>query len=274
MKKAVYMKMIAKPDWFIADGIDKFYDRERLEYVLLAMEQKLNVLIDKGDLSNFYELIFHFLNLNTFLSEHMIYSEYFQPIKLSDDMKKAVRNLVDKYDEGSTFKSIQLINEIYLRILKKYLSLAIKCIGNIDIHLKSNYVHYEENNSYVISNITSSNVYELWKVNYRLSNKLGFNMEKIENFIIDGTNFGEYEEKMSSLNKTLRNPITSKNIIGLEVAKAMNISNIMHLISSVMLLNKLFYGKAKFNINVLQDLDSVIEEKKTFPYRLATNTTS
>jgi hypothetical protein len=271
MKKAVYMKMIVAPDWFIADGIAKLYDSERLEYKLLAIEQKFNVFIDKNDLSHFYELIFHYLNLNTLLSEHTIYSEYFKLIKSSDDLNLMAKDLVDNYDKGLAFDAIQRINDVYLRIFKKYLSIAIKYIGDIDIHLKNNFVHNEDQTNYIISNISSSNVYELWKVNYRLSNKLGFNMEKVENFVIDNDNFNEYEAKMSELNKSLSNPITSKNIIGLEVTKAINTINIMHLISCIMLLNKLFYGKQKFNAKVLQDLHTVVESRKMFPYKLAVN---
>ena len=271
MKKAVYMKMIAKPDWFVADGVDKFYDRERLGYLLMAIEQKFNTHIDKDDLSHFYELIFHFLNLNTLLSEHVLYSEYFVLIPSNKDVDEIVKNLTNKYDEGNAFKSIQLMNQVYLRILRNYLNLAIKHIGNVDIHLKNNYVHYDDQANYVISNVSSSNIYELWKLNYKISNKLGFNMERIENFTIDDTNFNEYEERMNSINKSMENPITAKNIIGMEITKATDVTNMMHLISSVLMMNKLFYGKAKFNAKVLQDLNLIIESRKTFPYRLAIN---
>ena len=268
MKKPIYMRMIKKPDWFLDKGYDGFIDLERLEYKLMAMEQSFNVFIDKDDLSHFYELIFHYLNLNTLLSENKIYTEYFQIVKKNEDIESITTDLLDNYDKGKAFQSIQLMNTFYLRMLKKYMTLAIKYIDDVNIRINNQYIHYDDQNNYILSNITSSTTYELWKLNFRLSNKLGYNIQKVDNFIIDDTNFGEYETKMTTLNKDLPNPITAKNLVGLEVGTTINNKNIMHLISSVIMMNKLFHGRMKFNTRVIHDIESMVESRKTFPYKL------
>ena len=71
----------------------RFMDSEYFSYVLLAAAQKYKKDLEEGDLSYFYEVLFHSLNLNTLAVEGNLFDFKMNPVWKEDRIKKIREDL-------------------------------------------------------------------------------------------------------------------------------------------------------------------------------------
>ena len=270
MAKSTKTQMIAKPDWMINTSIRATLDVEQQLYIALALEQKFEAAAKKKDLTKFYEIVFHFLNINTLSTDNKLYDTHFKEINGNEHLATFVQDLCND-KEGNAATIIKQIGEVYTRIMSTYMKLAIETMADIDVtYMDEKNMHYYNSEVFVLFNVKPHEHYELWKISFNVNSTTGSSMSKLETF--SGMKKGEtsdFKEYVKAYNrKSMTNRIHSGNFCVAVSEGAKDSRSVTSVIKDIILLNKIFYDKSQFNKNVLKDMLQVIIEKKTFPFKL------
>lgn len=269
MGEATRIEMIAKPGWMVDIDADGVLDPEMQMYQALAMEQKFKRFISAEDATKLYEIIFHFLNINTLASESKLYDEHFKEIRENENLSVFIGDL-RAAKNGAASKIVSQINKTYTSILTEYIDFVInEMIGTNVAYMNPSNMHYSNTEVYVLFRMQSCNEYELWKVEFRTDNRLGSSMEKLANFELAPGKAEDIKNFVRAYNRA--NPISrirSGNFIIAESETAKPAVNIVSIIKDIVMLNKIFYERNQFNQDVLFEIQRVVVDKKTFPFKL------
>ena len=270
MAKSTKTQMIAKPDWMITSSEKAMLDVEQQLYIALALEQKFNAAAKKKDLTKFYEIVFHFLNINTLSVDNKLYDTHFREINGNEYLATFVQDLCND-KEGNAATIIKQIGEVYTRIMSNYMKLAIETLADIEItYMDDKNMHYYNAEVFVLFNVKPHEHYELWRLVFNTNSTMGSSMTKLETFSDmkkgETADFREYVKEYNR--KNMMNRIHSGNFCTAISDVAKDSRSVTSVIKDIILLNKIFYDKSQFNKNVLKDMLQVIIEKKTFPFKL------
>lgn len=267
--KPIKTEMIASPEWMVHGADTDTFDDERQMYIALAIEQKFDAVIKSGDVSKLYEIVFHFLNINALVADRKLYDAHFREIRGNEQLTAFVDNL-DADKNGQAARIISHINNIYTKILLKYTKFVINVASDVGIlYFDKKNIHYRNLEIYVLFNVKPHENYELWKITFKTENKLGSEMEHLRNFEMKAGEINEFKEYVRSYNR--KNPISrirSGNFVAATCDTAKESKSIVSIIKDTILINKIFYEKNQFNPNVLSDINQIVVDKKTFPFKL------
>lgn len=267
MEKTVAVEMIAQPDWVLRSS--NMLDDEMQQYLTLAMEQKFDAAIKAEDVTKFYEIIFHFLNINTLKADNKLYDEHFKEISGDEKLSLFVKNMnMEKSSPANTI--LMQINEVYTRILTKYVKLAIRTISNVSVsYLDPKSIHYMNSEAYVLFNIKSCDEYELWKISFNTDIALGCAIEYMANIEMKTGDIEDFKSFVKEYNR--ENQISRIRLGNFAIAQCDNVKDsksVVSVIKDIIILNKIFNGRDKFNGRVLNDILQTLIDKKTFPFKL------
>lgn len=269
MHHTVKMEMIAKPDWMIYDDTRDMFDVEKQLYILLAMEQKFNAAMKSGDVTRFYEIVFHFLNINSLNADRKLYDAHFREIKGNKYLAEFVSDLgTDK--NGPAAQIVQQANEVYTRIISSYMNFAIGEISDsVAVYFDPKNIHYFNTEVFVLFNVKPHDNRELWRVTFNTDANLGSTMSHIGDFEMRAGETDDFRKFVREFNKA--NPVNrvrAGNFVAVTSDSARDSKNVVSVIKDIILLNKIFYEKMQFNGRVLHDMQQIIIDKKTFPFKL------
>lgn len=269
MGKTVKTQNVANPDWMMHEDKGAMLDVERQMYTALAMEQKFKESLSKRDASKLYEIIFHFLNINSLLSDSKLYDMQFKEITGNKHIETFVENMRAETD-GPAKQIISNINAAYTRILTEYIEFALNVLADTNItYLDDKNIHYINDEVYVMFNVSACNHYELWKLNFSASAKMGCDMKKLGTFEITGTETDNVKSFIDEYNSTrVTDKIKKSNFVMAICDRAKDSKNVISIIKDTVFLNKIFYGPDQFNPKIVSHIQQVMSEKKTFPFKL------
>ena len=130
------------------------FDSEYYKYIILSANKRWRDNLNSGDYSNFYEIMFHSLNLNNLAVEGSMCD--FKMNRVWDDPKfkeirKHLRNLYKLPEEIVTiFKNT---NFTLTRLIVDYLTQMLDSIGMIKIYFLNPMIHNERDIYMVLSNL-------------------------------------------------------------------------------------------------------------------------
>jgi hypothetical protein len=265
-KKAKAKSMIASPDWIVSDP--DVLDVERQLYMTLALEQKFNAAAEAGDVTRLYEIIFHFLNINALTADHKLYDQYFKEIRENDRLATFIRDM--REEDSRAEQIMSQANQIYTRILTRYISMAINVVSGAEVlYFDPKNIHHSNVEVYVIFNVKPHSQYELWKAEFKSELELGNDMSKLCDIEIKEDDISDFKSWVRAYNR--KNPVSrirSGNFVAVTCETATDSMNVVSVIKDIILLSKIFYEKNQFNPKVLSDISKLINEKKTFPFKL------
>ena len=261
--------MIATPDWMIYQDQSSLLDIERQSYMAFAMEQKFNNAIANNDVTKLYEIVFHFLNINALQTDRKLYDANFREIRDNQYLAQFVDNLVTERD-GDAAQIISQINDVYTRIISKYMKFAIETLNGVNVtYFDSQNIHYSNLETYLLFNIKPHEFYELWKVSYKTETTLGSEIEHLENFEMKAGQITHFKDFIRTYNRKMPvSRIRSGNFAAITCDTAKNSKSIVSLVKDTILLNKIFYDKNQFNPKVLPHIYQIVIDKNTFPFKL------
>lgn len=269
MGETIKTEMIASPAWMVQGAGSNMFDDERQMYMALAMEQKFGAAIKSGDMTKLYEIVFHFLNINALSADRKLYDEHFHEIRGNEQLAAFVDDLGSDKD-GLAARIISQINDVYTRILLKYTKLAMGMMGDVNvIYFDPKNIHYNNLEAYVLFNVKPHDAYELWKIEFRTENKLGSSMEHMQDFEMKAGSTDAFKDYVRAYNR--KNPVSRMRSGNFAVAMcdtAKESRSIVSIVKDTILLNKIFYDKNQFNSKVISDINQIVTDKKTFPFKL------
>ena len=267
--KIIKTEMIAAPDWMIYDNRDELFDIERQQLMAMAMEQKFTNAIKTGDVTKLYEIVFHFLNINALRADRKLYDEHYREIRDNKYLTDFVKNLGSETD-GDAAQIINKINGVYTRILSGYLKFVIEMMGGVGmVYFDTRNIHYSNVEAYVLFNIKPHDNHELWKIEFKTENKLGSEMKCLGHFTMAKGNISEFKEFVQAYNR--KRPVSrirSGNFAAAVCDSAKDSKSVVSIIKDIIMLNKVFYDKDQFNPRVLIDINQILVDKNTFPFKL------
>jgi hypothetical protein len=269
MGETVKTDMIATPDWMLHSDESNLFDSEMQMYQALSMEQKFAGAVKANDATRLYEIVFHFLNINALKSDSKLYDEHFKEIRGNDALAAFAKDLSSNND-GTAARIVGQINEVYTRILAAYIAFAIREIAGAKIkYFDPRNVHYMNVEAYALFSIKPHEYHELWQMEFKTENKLGNEIQRMQDFKMKVGDTKEFKDYVRAFNR--KNPISrirSGNFIMIECDDAKDSKNIVSIVKDIILLNKIFYERNEFNPSVLVEIQQVIADKKTFPFKL------
>ena len=94
--KPLNPKLVLDPMWLCQAN---FVDLEYYTYILLDAKQKYLTNLD-SDFSNFYEIVFHYLNLNTVIADKKVYDSHLNVVRSHEKLMEIVTQLAQSDDSN------------------------------------------------------------------------------------------------------------------------------------------------------------------------------
>lgn len=261
-------KDILDPLW-ITKG-ESGLDSEYCKYIILAANKKYRKLLDKGDTSKFYEILFHSLNLNNLAVEGKIFDFKFKSIASSGKLEDIRSYLKDMYalppDLVTIFKNS---NYLLINLLIDYLD---NMLGNIE---KSNvyYVNRSiqvEKEIFIVLNRSKTDTYQVWKLKFDGRFKFGHKLIQMDSLEFDR----EVDRALQITIENLKldgydNMSSNKNVVFVSNAdnRIKDIEIIRSLSNSIVFCRGIS-KTVPYDSNILDELRETIVRDRIIPFTL------
>lgn len=268
MSETVNNEMIAAADWMIYD-LKNMFDMEIQSYRALAMEQKFKAAVLNRDVSKLREIVFHFLNINALNADRKLYDEHFKEIRNNECLTAFVDDLgADK--DGKAARILMQINDVYTRIMSENLKLALDTMADVKVvYFDPKNIHFYNTEAHILFNVGSCDVFELWKAEFDTVNRFGSDMEFVRSFQMKLGSIDDFKTFVKSHNReNMSKRIRSGNFAVATSETAKDAKSVVSIVKDIILLNKIFYDNGQFNQRVLADIQKILIDKKTFPFKL------
>lgn len=255
-------KLVLDPLWITQAN---YVDLEYYTYILMDAKQKYLTNLDEG-FFNFYEIVFHYLNLNTIIADKRLYDSKFNSVKMDSNLVKIVSELSDK--EDSPGKAIvKMASSIFSEVLLKYLEKQIQVLESLNFHF-NNTNFYKLDKIYIVCKSNKLDKYEVFKLNTNTNRSFKHSITRKAVLYLPGLKQNEFRDKLLESKPLLEDFQPEKNVIVISGTDNSSIQNAICLVKDLILLNRIMNLSHGFDANVLLDYNRLLEKKKTIPYKL------
>lgn len=250
----------------------EYIDSEYFKYILLAAQQKYDKGINKEDNEYFYEVLFHYLNLNNLVLDGNMFDFKMNSHWKNDKIIKVADELYTFYkSHNESGETVKLANEIFKNICIKYLKHQIELINykKCNVYYVNNNIHLL-NDIYTLVNIKDTPIYDIWKLKMDRRCKKGYKFSKIGSVKIKDLKDNALNNELSKLN----DPMLSKmdpdhNLLFCVIDdKDSKIEVVARFIKNTILLNKLMANDVRFDPNLISNALDIIFYEKILPFKL------
>lgn len=256
-------KLNLEYDWLIAfnKSEDFLIDTEYYSLKLQSYKQNCLSQIKEGKYCGFLELIYHAMNLNSFIVDNKLYNLKFEHI----DKKPIgfyIRELKTKQENSDVLYIAKIAQEIFKELLLKYLEVLLVKNKDHILIFNNNKIHTLKKINILIHEYDTNN-YQLWQMSISNSfdflNKVNFvNKFKITNT----TNIEKHLKKGDP-------KINKDNLVGIDLYKEDNIERSVCGIRDTIILNRIFKLNNKFTAAIFLEISNYIKANNVFDYRLS-----
>lgn len=260
-------KHILDPLWITrgAEGLDPEYHK----YVLLAANKKFREKLDSGDVSSFYEIMFHSLNLNNLAIEGSIFDFNMNPV-WEDPRLQQIRNHLRKMYQlpeelHEIFKNANyLLTHLMLDYLDEFL--------DISEHTKAYFANpliHKEKEIFIVLNKEHNKEYDIWTLRFDKRFKYGWKIDRIQSIEIKGLKENALSEAISAENNPKLDRMSANtNVLFIISKNDKDHSKLVEVVSMAIIFNKGFDPKMKFHPSILEELYEIIEKEQVLPFTI------
>jgi len=244
-------------------------DPEYYNYVLLAANKKYREKLNEGDVSSFYEIVFHCLNLNNLAIEGSIF-EFNMKQKLNDPKLKEIKeNLKHIYQLPENLVEIfKSANFLFINLLIDHLDKILDATDDSKMYFMNSKIHMQKEVFLVMSRIKSSK-YSIWKIKFDKRLKFGHSLEKVKELEIENSGKSLKADDIKEFNQPdLEGFFPNRNVC-FNVYKSDINENAMAIgILNSLILNRAVYRDQKFEANILAELLEILETEGLLPFTM------
>lgn len=263
---------ILNPYWAVSNDYNML-DVEFQSYVIKGARQKYESQLDSGKADNLYEVTLHMLNLNSMIGDRRIFDQGMNAC----DKTSQLSNFVDDYfmaDEKKTVtpakRIYKMANKSMVETLGKYLSLATKILGSVEMAYRNKKAHLEQV-LYLVINVTGHSIYDVWRIELDIKKDVAGDMVNIGNFEANGDKEAKFTKFIESYNKNESDKsfmMKMDNTLLMSMPIAHDHQSAATAIKDTMLFNKLFVGDGETNLSILSEMRDIVSKESKFPYKL------
>lgn len=260
--KTLNPKLVLDPMWICHAN---FVDLEYYNYILLAAKQKyLANLVT--DFSNFYEILFHYLNLNTILADKKIYNSQLIEVLPDKNLNEIVSQLSNN-GESNARDIIKMALSIFADIIKEYLTKQITVLQHFRFHFNNINLH-KHDKIYIVGKSDNLDTYEVYKLNCKANKQLGYSITKIAVLHIPDLQENEFNQRLLLEKPGITDFDPTVNVIIVSGIDHSIIIDGICLTKDIILLNRIMNPVHGFDANVLLDYSRLLDKKKSIPFKL------
>ena len=249
-----------------------YIDSEYFKYVLLAANKKYMSNINNTDNEYFYEVLFHFLNINNLVLDGNMFDFKMNSFWKNEKIKKISKELYTFYkSHNETGETVKMANEIFKELSLKYLNREAKVFNNkgASLYYVNKRIHLN-NNIFVLVNRKKSTAYDIWKLKMDRRYQTGHAFSKHDSMQIKELKENSLREAIGELNdKELKGIDSDTNLLFCIVKdKNQNLDEMAKAVKNSILLNKLMANDVRFDPNILQNAYNLLLYENILPFKL------
>lgn len=256
-------KLVLDPLWLCQAN---YVDLEYYTYVLLDAQQKYLKNLE-ADFSNFYEIAFHYFNLNTVLADKKLYNASLETINSDRNLLEIVNALAKRDDLGESSKIITRASEIFGQTLKTYLERQTAVLKHMHFYFNNTKLH-KENKIYIVCRSTKNDVYDIIKLNLASKRPLACAMTKYVSVELPDLKDNEFKDRLLEIKPALTDFMPEKNVIVCTYDSKVLEHDAIFLTKDLIILNRLVNHRSGFDSNAILDAYRLLEKKKAIPFKL------
>lgn len=260
--KPLNPKLVLDPMWLCQAN---FVDLEYYTYILLDAKQKYLSNLN-NDFSNFYEIVFHYLNLNTVIADKKVYDSHLNAVRSHEKLMEIVTQLAQP-NESNGKEIIKACSAILSEVMASYLKRQIPVLEHIHFHLNNDQIHMQDV-IYIVSKSTKLDRYEVYRLNLKSKRSLGYSISRKAVLHLPGLKNLEFRQRLLEVKPGLTDFNPDLNVIVVSGTDHVVLSDGICLAKDIILVNRIMKPVHGFDPNVLLDYSRMLEKKKAIPFKL------
>lgn len=251
---------LLKGDWI---------DAEYFSYVLLAAAQKYKKDLEEGNLSYFYEVLFHSLNLNTLAVEGNLFDFKMNPIWKEKRISKIKEDLKKIYEDNSseTVEIFRNANFVFLSLLIDYMESQNYFLENMEIFFVNPKIH-QQNEIFIITNSINTNKYVIWKLLFDKKKDFGFSFKKLKSLRLDLSNDATLKDEIKKQNLETLSGIKEKENVVFAVLNHKEETAAATVLKDLIVLNKAISREFALDPNLILEIQGLLIAERVMPFNL------
>jgi hypothetical protein len=229
-----------------------------------AKQKYLNQL--ETDFSNFYEIAFHYLNINTIIADKKVYDSHLNAVRAHQNLMVIVSQLAQSNDSNGK-EIVRMASAILSEVMTVYLRKQIPVLEHLNFHLTNTALH-KQAVIYIVCKSEKLDRYEIFKLNTKSNRPLGYSISRKAVLHLPGLKNNEFKDRLLVEMPTLTDFQPDKNVIVVSGTDQVVISDGICLTKDIILLNKIMNLSHGFDANVLLDYERMLDKKKAIPFKL------
>lgn len=270
MARRIKAKELLPYNWITLDKPNKdLIDPEMVELTILNADKQYNDALKNKNFKHFYEIIYHALNLNTFIDENKMYDNRLKKIKNDKMLDMLLADFKEDSKFSDTANVIWNTKEILDKNITNYLEEMIEFMSEGSFYFENDKLHQNDDSVYIIITDGFKSKHQVWKLSF--GNKLTYLHEMTKCFEVEFLNDEDNEElleKIIEYNFDNNDPIETSNSFYVNMNKRNSVNKGIYLAKDIVMMNRVFIGPKEFNPSIFKNMLNVIETENKFPYHL------
>ena len=255
-------ELVLDPMWLCQAN---YVDLEYYTYVLLDARKKYLSNLASG-FGNFYEIVFHYLNLNTVIADKKMYDSHLNVNRSHKNLMVIVSQLSQKNDTVGK-GIVKMVTSTLAEVMRKYLDKQINVLENLHFHFNNNSIH-KEVMVYLVCKSKTVNEYRIFKMNMRSQTPLGYSISDAICVNLPNLKHSEFRERLMKENASFGDFVPGKNVMVVSGTDKINWQDGICLAKDTILLNRIVNPQHGFDANVMLDYNRLLEKKQAIPFKL------
>lgn len=260
-------KHVLDPLWITKGnhGIDPEYSK----YILLAANQKYRKHLEDGDTSDFYEILFHALNLNNLAVEGSMFNFNMTPV-WDDPKLLVIRDHLRKLyqmpeDLIEIFKSA---NYLLTGLMLDYLEHILDLTEATDSYFKNPVIHREKE-IFIILNKKGEMDYDIWKFRVDKRFKFGHKCQHIKTITLSEIKEAAIQDAIiEDGDPNLLSMDPDKNVLFVVREEEIDNDKLASAITSSLVFSRGITKGVRFEPTILSELYLLLNQERVLPFTM------
>lgn len=248
-----------------------YIDSEYYNYILLDAEKKYMANLEVGSVDRFYEIMFHFLNLNNLVLDGNLFDFKMNPYWKDPKIKKIKRELHEFYgDANESGETVKIAHGIFSGILLNYLEYQVE---SFERHSNLFYVNPQlhiEDNIFVVMNRVGFPTYDIWRFRIDKRCYMSQRFEKVTTLEMDNPKENELRDVVNGMNDPILNKMeAAKNVCFCSLQDdEFTLDKMSSIVRNIIAVNKVMINAPVFDPNVLANAHMTLHSEALLPFKL------
>jgi len=261
--KSLNPKLVLDPTWICqAHKVDLEY----YTYLLMGAQQTYLKNLEMGKFDNFYEIAFHYLNLNTVIADSMIYDSGLKPVLGNNNLTNLLEMLAQK-DETLGREIIKQTSQILTDSMQVYLNRLIQGLEDIHFYFNNSWIH-QRDRIYFVCKTVEPDTYEIVKLFLRSTRNLGYSVSTVATVNLPDLKENEFRARLLEVVPIIKDFNSDLNVMVIGGGLNLDPVNRVFLAKDTILLNRVMNFRHGFDANVILDFHRLLEKQKSIPFKL------